>query len=157
MAGFSGIGFGSTGGTRGGHAHIDPYMIMRQGVVPGVMPSGSNIRYGVTHVDDRVQRSLPFQSGNNRSIMLSPPPPPPPPAPVAPAPTMKGFGAPRHRRGRGWFSRMFSPPTVAEVRACETYGPRPSDGLTVTVCNGRVTEYRDAAGNVRQVTPHDYA
>jgi hypothetical protein len=153
----AGSGFGSTGGTRGGHSHVDPYMVMRQGVVPGVFPSGSNLRFGVTHAGDRVQRSLPFQQVT-RSIMMPTPviaPPPPAPLPALAPSAMKGFGAPR--RKRSWFSRIIAPETVDEAQSCETIGPR-RDGLMVTICNGRVTEYRDAAGNVRQVASRgDYA
>lgn len=150
--GMAGSGFGSTGGVRGGHSHVDPYMVMRQGVVPGVSPSGSNLRFGVTHAGERVQRSLPFQQVT-RSIMM--PITAPPPAPLAPAAPLKGFGAPR--RKRNWFSRIIAPETVAETSSCETIGPR-RDGLMVTICNGRVTEYRDASGNVRQVASRgDYA
>jgi hypothetical protein len=141
-AGFGGSGFGSTGGTRS-HFHVDPYMVMRQGVIPGVSPSGSNIRYGVTHAGDRVQRSMPFQTA-----ALPPLPPPPMPMPAA----THGFGLPRRRRG--WFSRLIQPETVHEQAACETVGPR-SDGLYVTICNGRVVETRDAAGNVHRTGADD--
>jgi hypothetical protein len=135
-------GFGSTGGTRM-HSHVDPYMVMRQGVIPGVMPSGANIRSGVRNAGDRVHRSLPFQTAP-----LPPMPTLPPPAAVMPVPAAtNGFG--RAPRRRGWLSRMIAPPTVAEMQ-CETVGPR-SDGLMVKICNGRVVEYSDAAGNVRQV------
>ena len=104
-AGFGGSGFGSTGGTRGGHMHVDPYMVMRQGVIPGVSPSGSNIRYGVSHAGDRVHRSMPFQTAP-----LAPLPPPPAPVamPTVPATGVKGFlGALSDHLGfpqrRGWW------------------------------------------------------
>lgn len=150
-AGFAGSGFGSPGGTKM-HAHVDPYMIMRQGVFPGVMPSGANIRYPLMHSGDRVQRSLPYQQVT-RSIMVPVPLPPPPPAVIATPAALHGFGRP-HRRG--FFSRLISPPTVAETQSCETIGPR-SDGLMVTICNGRVTEYRDASGNVSRPQVRDFA
>ncbi len=38
-------------------------------------------------------------------------------------------------------------PASAVVQACETFKPR-ADGIKVTVCDGRVTQYEDAAGNV---------
>jgi len=146
---FGGAGFGSTGGVRS-HFHVDPYMVMRSGWIPGVSPSGSNIRAGVHNAGSRIQRSMPFQTAP-----LPPPPPPPPPA-AAPMPAAThGFGRPMHHKRRHWFSRMFAPETVAEVQSreasnpsgCETYPPR-ADGIKVTVCNGRVVKYEDAQGNV---------
>ena len=145
-AGFAGAfgstGFGSTGGVRG-HNHVDPYMIMRQGVIPGVSPSGSNIRAGVTNAGDRVHRSMPFQTAPL-------PPPPPPPAPPMPTAT-HGFGLPRRRRG--WFSRMITPETVSEMH-CEVVGPR-ADGLYVKICNGEVVAMMDAQGNVHHTGAND--
>ncbi len=156
-AGFGGSGFGSTGGVQA-HSHVDPYMVMRQGVIPGVFPNGSNIRAGITNASARVHGGFPYQTAP-----LPPPPPPPPPAPVAmpavPATGVKGlmgvlsdhlgFGAPRRRPGF-FFQRMLSarPMGPVAVPSCERIGPR-SDGLFVTICNGRVTEYSDAAGNTR--------
>jgi len=152
-AGFGGSGFGSHGAMQ--HAHVDPYMVMRQGVIPGVSPSGSNIRYGVSHAGDRVHRSLPFQTAP-----LPPLPPPPPAMPAVPATGVKGFlgaledhlGFPSRRR---WWQRrsahaMLSPMPSQTVASggCERLGPR-SDGLYVTICNGQVTQYDDGQGNVR--------
>lgn len=153
-AGFGGSGFGSHGAMQ--HAHIDPYMVMRQGVIPGVMPSGANIRAGVNNASGRIHRSMPFQTA-------ALPPPPPPPAPVAampavPATGVKGFlgvlsdhlGIPSRRR---WWQRRshhamapMLPAMSAGNGGCERLGPR-SDGLYVTICNGQVTAYSDAAGN----------
>lgn len=148
---FGGAGFGSTGGVRS-HFHVDPYMVMRSGWIPGVSPSGSNIRAGVHNAGSRIQRSMPFQTAP-----LPPPPPPPmPPPAAAPMPAAThGFGRPMHHKRRHWLSRMFAPETVAEVQSreasnpsgCETYPPR-ADGIKVTVCNGRVVKYEDAQGNV---------
>lgn len=163
--GFGGSGFGSTGGVRG-HFHVDSYMVMRSGYIPGVSPSGSNIRAGINNAGARIQRSMPFQTAP-----LPPPPPPPAPVVVAPVPAAThgfGFGYAHHGghahhggRRRGWFSRMISPETVAEVQSrevsnpsgCETYPPR-ADGIKVTVCNGRAVKYEDAQGNV--TSPADY-
>ena len=147
---FGGAGFGSTGGTKA-HFHVDPYMVMRSGWIPGVSPSGSNIRAGVHNAGARIHRSMPFQTAPL-------PPPPPPPMPPAPMPTAThGFG--RHKR-RHWLSRMVNPETVNEVASreasnpngCETYPPR-ADGIKVTVCNGRVVKYEDAQGNVNTPDP----
>jgi len=157
--GFGGSGFGSTGGVRG-HFHVDPYMVMRSGWIPGVSPSGSNIRAGVNNAGARIQRSMPFQT----APLPEPPPPPPPPPAAAPAPAAThGFGYAHHGRPRRrhWFSRMINPETVAEVQSreasnpsgCETYPPR-ADGIKVTVCNGRAVKYEDAQGNV--LNPADY-
>ena len=150
---FGGAGFGSTGGVRS-HFHVDPYMVMQSGWIPGVSPSGSNIRAGVHNAGARIQRSMPFQTAP-----LPPPPPPPmPPPAAAPMPTAThGFGHAMHHphKRRHWLSRLFAPETVAEVQSrevsnpggCETYPPR-ADGIKVTVCNGRVVKYEDAQGNV---------
>ena len=152
-AGFGGSGFGSHGAMQ--HAHVDPYMIMRQGVIPGVFPSGANIRAGVTNAGARVRRSMPFQT----APLPPPPPPPAPPMPAMPATGVKGFlgalsdhlGFPQRRHRSSFFSRWRSP--MAELmpvaaNSCETIGPR-SDGLYVTICNGQVTQYSDGQGNVR--------
>jgi hypothetical protein len=142
---FGGAGFGSTGGTKG-HFHVDPYMVMRSGWIPGVSPSGSNIRAGVHNAGARIHRSMPFQTA---PLPPDAPPPMPMPAPM-PAAT-HGFGRPPRRRH--WLSRMINPETVSEIdtRAaaggCETYPPR-ADGIKVTVCNGRIVKYEDAQGNV---------
>ena len=155
---FGGAGFGSTGGVRA-HFHVDPYMVMRSGWIPGVSPSGSNIRAGVHNAGARIQRSMPFQTAP-----LPPPPPPPmPPPAAAPMPAAThGFGrSMHHHKRRHWLSRMFAPETVAEVQSrevsnpsgCETYPPR-ADGIKVTVCNGRAVKYEDAQGNV--TSPGDY-
>lgn len=157
--GVSGFGFGSTGGV-GGHSHVSPYRTMRSGMIPGVMPSGMNIRAGVRNAGDRVHRSMPFQTAP-----LPPPPPPPMPTPAATA----GFGrtwrmAPMvvhgrapHRRRRGWISRMWQPETMAEVSVqtptCEWVTDSVS-GISKQICNGRVTAYKDAQGNV--LRPGDY-
>ncbi len=156
-AGFGGSGFGSHGAMQ--HAHVDPYMVMRQGVIPGVMPSGANIRAGVRNASGRIHRSMPFQTAPL-------PPPPPPPAPVAampavPATGVKGFlGALGDHLGfpkrRSWWQRghhralpaMMPNNAINAGGGCERLGPR-SDGLYVTICNGQVTEYSDAAGNSR--------
>ena len=147
---FGGAGFGSTGGVKA-HFHVDPYMVMRSGWIPGVNPNGSNIRAGVTGAGGRIHRSMPFQTA---PLPPDAPPPMPMPAPM-PAAT-HGFGRPMHgRKRRHWFSRMINPETVAEVQSrgasdpsgCETYPPR-ADGIKVTVCNGRVVKYEDAQGNV---------
>ena len=60
---------------------------MRSGWIPGVSPSGSNIRAGVRDAGARIQRSMPFQT----APLPEPPPPPPPPAAPMPAAT-HGFG-----------------------------------------------------------------
>jgi hypothetical protein len=147
---FGGVGFGSHGGVR-----FDPYSIMRSGGIPGVFPSGANIRAGITHASQRVHGSYPYQTA-----------PLPAPLPVAspasvpvPGVTATGtkglmgvladhLGIPR-RRGGGFFRSFFRHPAAvaAASSSCEKLGPR-SDGLYVTVCNGQVTEYSDAAGNV---------
>ena len=160
-AGFAGA-FGATGGVGGGHAHVNPYMVMRSGYLPGVMANGSNIRAGVQNASGRIHRSMPFQTAP-----LPPPPPPPAPpaaaaAPGAPAPAAThgfGYAFGRPRRRRGWFSRMWQPETIHEVAAqqataCETVYDSVS-GMHKTICNGRVVEYRDAQGNV--LRPGDYA
>jgi hypothetical protein len=150
--GVAGAGFGSTGGTRN-HFHVDPYMVMRQGMIPGVSQSGSNIRAGVRNAGQRVQASMPFQTQ-----ALAPLPQaaiPPVVTAVVPSTGIKGFlgalGFPptvkSRRRKRSWFS-----PAVAEQQHCETIGPR-ADGLFVTICDGRVVSMSDGRGNV---TPFPY-
>lgn len=156
-AGFAGA-FGSTGGTGGGHMHVDPYMVMRNGVIPGVSPSGSNLRAGVRNAGSRVHRSMPFQTAP-----LAPLPPPVSPTPSAPAipaaPAAKSggvqglmgalFGYPMAKPHRWSFPPIFvrgrRRPTVAQ-ESCEKVGPR-LDGSYVTICNGRVTQVSDANGN----------
>lgn len=159
--GVSGFGFGSTGGV-GGHSHVSAYRTMRSGyMAPGTMPSGMNIRAGVRNAGDRVQRMFPFQTA---------PLPPPPPVVVAPTPAATaGFGRTWHmapmtvhgrapRRRRGWISRMWRPETVAEVAVqtptCEWVHDSVS-GISKQICNGRVTAYKDAQGNI--IRPGDYA
>lgn len=138
-AGFGSSGFGSTGGVKA-HSHVDPYMVMRAGIIPGVFPSGSNIRAGVRNAGMRVHASLPFQTAP-----LPPPPPPPAPVPVPAAVHGYYFGA--APRKRSWFARNFLTPQPGE-ESCETIGPR-KDGLYVTICNGRVVNYSDGKGNVQ--------
>lgn len=146
-------GFGSTGGVP--HQHVDPYRTMRTGMIPGVMPSGANIRAGVRNAGGRIQRSMPFQTAP-----LPPPPPPPAPPAAAPAPgPVAGFlgalfGRPRrHWRHKTPWWHPAPPPPVETVHtsSCETYGPR-VDGVKVTVCAGRVVKMEDAQGNV--ITPN---
>ncbi len=166
---FGGSGFGSSGGTRA-HSHVDPYMVMRQGVIPGVSPSGSNIRAGVTNAGQRVMRSMPFQSQ-----ALPPDMPAALPAAPMPMPTAThGFGA-FSMNPLNWFRRQpthpaHNPALVAIMRQnphmvpthpsmvkrvaanypnCEKVGPR-VDGTTWTICNGRVVQVEDQNGNVLQ-------
>lgn len=150
MAGFGGAGFGSTGGTVHPHHHIpSAYRVMRGGFIPGVMPSGANIRYPTHHTGALIQRNMPYQTAPLPELA---------PAPVATSPgspVAALHGPMMHgRRRRGFFSRLIRPETVAEnggveSGGCEKIGPR-GDGLYVTICNGRVTSYSDAAGNVQQ-------
>lgn len=58
---FGGSGFGSSGGVRP-HSHVDPYLVMRAGIIPGVSPNGSNIRAGYMNAGARVNASMPYQS-----------------------------------------------------------------------------------------------
>lgn len=151
--GVAGAGFGSTGGTRGfGRSHIDPYMVMRAGIIPGVSPSGSNIRNGVTNAYARVNGGRPYQTAP-----LPPPPAPMPPAVTAVVPStgIKGFlgalGFPptikqRRHPKRHWWS---GEPVAADPSSCERIGPR-LDGMYVTICNGRVTAIDDGKGNTQQ-------
>jgi len=143
---FSGAGFGSHGGVR-----FDPYMIMRSGGMPGIMASGANIRGGVRNVGPHVQASYPFQT----APLPAPLPVASPAAvPVAPGGT-KGLmgvladhlGIPTRRRRRHWFFNPITVTAQSQAANCEKLGPR-SDGLYVTICNGQVTQYSDAAGNV---------
>jgi hypothetical protein len=148
--GVSGFGFGSTGGTKM-HMHVgSPYRTMRQGMIPGIHASGRHLRAGVHHAGALIQHQYPFQTAP--LPMMAPPPPPPAPT------SIKGlmgalFGAgPHHRHARKHRWWQLTPPsteeqTVAAQTGCETYPPR-ADGIKVTVCNGRVTKYEDAQGNV---------
>lgn len=154
VAGFGFSGFGSTGGTRAmGHSHVDPYMVMRAGVIPGVSPSASNLRAGVRNAGARVQASMPYQTA------------PLPPAPVVPVVVAVPTGAPaappatgikgfmdamlgRPRRAHRFIQAFVPAPQMASEQ-CETIGPR-RDGLFVTICGGRVTQISDGQGNVRQ-------
>jgi hypothetical protein len=104
---FGGSGFGSSGGVRA-HSHVDPYRVMRSGMIPGVSANGSNIRAGYMNAGDRVDASMPFQSF---PLTQAAPAPMPMPMPMAPAPTaagVHGFGSfswnPMH-----WFSRSPRP------------------------------------------------
>jgi hypothetical protein len=149
---FGGFGFGSPGGTRMG-GMMDPYMVMRAGVIPGVLPSGRNLRAGIKSVTGYVHGSMPFQT----APLPAPLPVASPaavPVPAAPATTPSGtkglmgvladhLGIPRRRRH--WFFNPLAV-TAPAPSSCERLGPR-SDGLYVTICNGQVTEYSDAAGN----------
>jgi len=149
---FGGSGFGSSGGVRA-HSHVDPYVVMKSGQIPGVSPSGRNIRAGVTNAGQRVDASMPYQS-----FPLTPDAPPPPPAmpaaPGAPMPTAThGFG---HFSWNpfNWFrsrghAQMIA--TQAHMRgfgaSCEMVGPR-LDGTRVLICGGRTMMTIDADGNV---------
>lgn len=152
MAGFAGAGFGSTGGTMHPHHHIpSAYRVMRGGFIPGVMPSGANIRYATKHTNRLIQRNMPYQTAPLPELA----PVAVAVAPGAPTAVPALHGAYRRRR-RNFFSRLIRPETVAENGGmvasgggCEKIGPR-GDGLYVTICNGRVTSYSDAAGNVQQ-------
>ncbi len=174
-----GGGFGSHGGVQK-HSHVDPYMVMRSGMIPGIDPSGANIRSGYQNALARVNRSMPYQS------MPLPPPPPPPPMP-APAAT-HGFGFPgggffrrhlpmppginrpgphhhrHHHMMQPQYQQPYQPPTYTTPGAapqfgapgsdgCEWVGPR-VDGISVKICDGRVISYKDAQGNV--MTPGDF-
>lgn len=153
--GVSGFGFGSTGGTKM-HMHGgSPYATMRSGMIPGIHANANHLRAGLHHAHGLIRSQMPFQTA---------PLPPPPPPPVVVAPTgVKGlmgalFGSSHHRRARKHRWWHLSPPSteeqvVAAQTGCETYPPR-ADGIKVTVCNGRVTKYEDAQGNVQ--VPHDY-
>ncbi len=134
-------GFGSTGGVRA-HMHVNPYRVMRGGYFPGIMNNGSNIRAGVRMAASRVHSSMPFQTRE-----LSPLPLPPAVMPATPVPGQtKGlFGALFGRSHRRSFFSPFAPAMAQQQ--CERIGPR-GDGLYVTICNGRVTQVSDAAGNV---------
>lgn len=154
-AGF-GSAFGSTGGVRS-HMHVDPYRVMRMGMIPGVSPSGNNLRAGITNAGARVRGSMPFQTA------ALPPPPSPPPAALAPVPAATHgfgyFGAHRPRKRRHWLSRMVQPETVHEVAAqqpnsCQVVYDDVSR-MHKTICNGRVTQYQDEQGNI--LRPGDYA
>lgn len=150
MAGFAGAGFGSTGGTMHPHMHMpSPYRTMRGGFIPGVLPSGANIRYPTHNTGALIHRNMPYQTAPLRELA---------PVPVATSPGSPAaalHGPMVHRRRRNFFSRLIRPETVAENGGmpsggggCEKIGPR-ADGLYVTICNGRVTSYSDAAGNVQ--------
>lgn len=155
---FGGSGFGSSGGVRA-HGHIDPYTVMRQGMIPGVSPSGSNIRNGYMNAGARVEASMPFQSHPLAPSAL--------PAAPAPMPTNTHGGLGFSWNPVHWFSRP-RPRMASTVAAqnphmrgfgaaqrkayskmgCEVVGPR-LDGTYVTICNGRVVMVEDSVGNVR--------
>lgn len=155
-AGVSGFGFGSTGGVKmHHHAHNVAYETMRQGMIPGISANARHLHSGIRHAGAFIHRQFPFQTH-----ALPAPPPPPPPAPTS----IKGlmgalFGAGPHRhhaRKHHWW--QLTPPSteeqvVAAQTGCETYPPR-ADGIKVTVCNGRVTKYEDAQGNVNTPDPN---
>lgn len=85
---FGGSGFGSSGGVRS-HSHVDPYTVMRSGMIPGVSPNGSNIRAGWTNAGARVANSMPFQS---QALPMAMAPAALPAAPAAMPTTTHGFG-----------------------------------------------------------------
>lgn len=155
--------FGSTGGVKA-HFHMNPYTVMRQGLIPGVHPSASHLRAGVRNAHAWIEQSMPFQT----APLPPPPPPPPPPAPAAVAPGgTKGFfgalfGRPYHHRPRArhrhWW--QWNPPSteeqsvaVAQNDGCE-WIPNSVTGISKQICNGRVVSYKDAQGNV--LNPADY-
>jgi len=53
-------GFGSWRGAFGTFGGVDPYMVMRLGVIPGVHASGNNIRQGVQNSGRLVRSQFPF-------------------------------------------------------------------------------------------------
>jgi hypothetical protein len=145
---FGGSGFGSSGGVRS-HSHVDPYMVMRQGVIPGVSPSGSNIRAGVTNAGARVNASMPYQS----HALAPDAPPPPPPAAMPAAMHGAGFG---HFSWNpfNWFrSRGHAQMVATQAHmqgfgaSCQMVGPR-LDGTRVLICGGRTMMTIDSDGNV---------
>ena len=152
--------FGSTGGVRA-HFHMNPYTVMRNGLIPGVHPNASHIRHGVRTAGAWIEQSMPFQT---RALPPPPPPPPPPPAAVAPGGTKGFFGAlfgrPMHRRARHRHWWQWSPPStqeqavaVASNDGCEWIADAVS-GISKQICNGHVVAYKDAQGNVQR--PGEY-
>lgn len=152
--------FGSTGGVKA-HFHMNPYTVMRQGLIPGVRPDANHLRWGVRHAHSWVEQSMPFQT----APLPPPPPPPPPPVAVAPGGTKGFFGALlgrhhyyRRARHRHWW--QWNPPSTEEQSAavvqndgCE-WIPNSVTGISKQICNGRVVSYKDAQGNV--LNPADY-
>jgi hypothetical protein len=166
---FGGSGFGSSGGVRPHMHRPDPYQIMRSGNIPGVAPSGSNIRSGYLHAGNVVQHSMPFQQPHNYPVMIPSPPPPPMPMPgpmpsathglgswwnpmtwFKPKAQMNGFGAWHHRSAhtRRMQPRVSAGYSSQPMSNCEWVGPR-VDGMYVQICNGRVMAFRDQDGNVQ--------
>ena len=147
---FGVAGFGSHGGTRK-HFHVSPYQVMRSGWIPGVDPSGSNIRDQVSNARLRIGRQMPFQSAPLEPL------PPPATLPAAPAPaSTAGFGAPWWRRRRHHHPYALAPVAATQTSSCEWLGPR-LDGTFVEVCAGRVTRYRDRDGSVRDAPSYPMA
>lgn len=153
---FGVAGFGSHGGTRK-HFHVSPYMVMRSGWIPGVDPSGSNIRSQVSSARARIGRQMPFQS---RALAPLPAPAVAAPLPAVPAPAAtSGFGFPgfRRRRHHPHAIAPIAPAMVAsQTSTCEWLGPR-LDGTFVEVCNGHVTRYRDRDGSERPAPTYPMA
>ena len=151
--------FGSTGGVKM-HSHMNPYKVMRNGLIPGVHPNASHLRWGIHNARSVIHQSMPFQT----APLPPPPPPPPPPAAVAPGGTKGFFGAlfgrPHHRRARHRHWWQWSPPSteeqsvaVATNDGCE-WVPNAVTGISKQICNGRVVAYKDAQGNVQR--PGEY-
>jgi hypothetical protein len=153
---FGVAGFGSHGGTRK-HFHVSPYMVMRSGWIPGVDPSGSNIRSQVSNARARIGRQMPFQSA-----ALAPISAPMPAVPAAAA--TSGFGNDEmgaswfrhHRSHRHHFMPMAPAAVATQTSTCEWLGPR-LDGTFVEVCNGHVTRYRDRDGSERPAPSYPMA
>jgi hypothetical protein len=151
--------FGSTGGVKA-HFHMNPYTVMREGLIPGVHPNANHLRWGVRHAHSVVHQSMPFQT----APLPPPPPPPPPPVAVAPGGTKGFFGAlfgrPMHHRARHRHWWQLNPPSteeqsvaVASNDGCE-WVPNSVTGISKQICNGHVVAYKDAQGNVQR--PGDY-
>jgi hypothetical protein len=151
--------FGSTGGVKA-HFHMNPYMVMREGMIPGVHPNANHLRWGVRHAHAVVHQSMPFQT----APLPPPPPPPPPPVAVAPGGTKGFFGAlfghPMHHRPRHRKWWQLNPPSteeqavaVASNDGCEWINDSVS-GISKQICNGRVVAYKDAQGNVNRPDPN---
>lgn len=153
---FGVAGFGSHGGTQK-HFHVSPYQVMRSGWIPGVDPSGSNIRAQVSNARGRINRSMPFQEAPLAPLPVAATPMPAVPAPAA----THGLGAPwwgrrRHRHHPHAFAPVAPAMTATQTTSCEWLGPR-LDGTFVEVCAGRVTRYRDRDGSVREAPSYPMA
>ena len=133
---------------------MNPASLMRSGGIPGIMPNGSNLRAGITNASARVHSGYPFQT----APLPAPLPVASPAAVAVPGVTATGtkglmgvladhLGIPKRRRRHWFFNPMTVTANAPAASGCERLGPR-SDGLYVTICNGQVTEYSDAAGNV---------